>query len=161
MVLGLVGEVADEDLPEPGDQLRLGRAGELVELAVGLEEGLLNQVGRVEPGPQGAVDQRAGHKPEVVAVKLQQPAPRRVVAGSGRPQKLLGAHLRGGHRTLPCALIGPSSATSCTLISTSPMGNRWRFNELLPRWHIVLGLIITSDRLPRVTVHEPMVTNVE
>jgi hypothetical protein len=95
VVLGLVGQGADEDLPQPGGQLGLGRAEELAELPGGLEERLLDEVGGIEPDPQRLADQRAGDQPQVVAIELQEPAQRGGVAGAGLLQEQLGDGING------------------------------------------------------------------
>ena len=87
MMLGLVGQGPDQDLPQPGDQLSLAGAGELRELAVGFEKRFLDQIGGVEPDLQRLADQGAGQQPEIIAIQLQQPAQRRLVAGAGPGQE--------------------------------------------------------------------------
>ncbi len=68
-----VGQVPRQDLPQPGDQLRLGLALELVEVLMGFEQRFLDQVGGVRLAPQRGVDAGAGQQPQVVAIRLQQP----------------------------------------------------------------------------------------
>ena len=72
----LVREVADHDPAEPGRQLQLARALKLRQVAVGFEERLLYQVRGVEPGPQRWPDQRSGQRVQVLAIPLQEAAPR-------------------------------------------------------------------------------------
>jgi hypothetical protein len=71
VVLGLVGQPMQEDSPEPGEQLGLAWSRGLGEVAVGLEEGFLHQVGRIQPRLQRPSDDGTGHQPQVVAVRLQ------------------------------------------------------------------------------------------
>ena len=97
VVLGLVGQGPDEDLPEPADQLGLAAAEELGELAMGLQVRLLDQVGGVEPDLESPADQGPGQDPEIAPIKLQQQAPRGIVAGAGLLQELLGSRLVVGH----------------------------------------------------------------
>ena len=54
---------------------------------MGFQKRLLDQVGGIEPDPQRLADQRAGQQPQVVAVQLQQPPQRGLVAGAGLGQE--------------------------------------------------------------------------
>ncbi len=71
-----VGQVPRQDPPQPGDQLGLGLALELVEVLVGFQQRFLDQVGRVGLAAQRGVDAGAGQEPQVVAIRLQQPVQR-------------------------------------------------------------------------------------
>ena len=83
MMLGLVGEGSNQDLPEPGNQLPFPRTGELRKFSMRLQERFLDQVGGIELNLQRWADEGAGQEPEVIAVQLQEPAQRRFVAGAG------------------------------------------------------------------------------
>ena len=56
VMTGLIGQRSDQDLTEPGSQLGLTRAQKLAKLTMGFEEGLLDQVRRVEPDAEGLAD---------------------------------------------------------------------------------------------------------
>ncbi len=83
MVTCLVGQGANQDLPQPGNQLRLVTTGKSSELAMCLEEGFLHQVGGVELQAQGVVEHRPRYQPEIVAVKLEELPQGRGIPGAG------------------------------------------------------------------------------
>ena len=82
---------------------------------MGLEQGLLDQVGRIEPDLQGLADECPGHEPQVIAVELQKPAARGIVAGAGPAQQQLGNGIEGVH-----LVPGP--------LFCSQAGSLWRFS---------------------------------
>jgi hypothetical protein len=57
-----VGQVAGQDLAQPGGQLGLGLAPELRQGLVGLQQRLLDQVGGVQLGPQPRVQLQPGQQ---------------------------------------------------------------------------------------------------
>ena len=63
-----VGQVPRQDPAQPGDQLGLGFALELVEVLVGLQERLLDQVGGICLALERGVDAGAGQESQVVAI---------------------------------------------------------------------------------------------
>ena len=77
-----------------------------------LQEGLLDQVGGIEPNPQRLADQRAGHQPEVVAIEFQEP-PRGLVAGAGLLQEPLRDRIGRSH----AGLLRPRSGVFQELLS--------------------------------------------
>ena len=103
VVLDLVGQAPHQDPPQPGNQLGLASPCELGELAVGLQERFLNQVRRLELDPQSAADQRAGHQPQVVAVKLKKFSPCRRAALAGLIQQPFGSGIIPHNRSPPAA----------------------------------------------------------
>ena len=110
-----VGQVPRQDPAQPGDQLRLGLALELVEVLVGLEQRFLDQVGGVRLAPQRGVDAGAGQQPQVVAIRLQQP----VEGARGLAPRLLDQPNDDGipvdhGRSLPGPVL-PGSAHDTTL----------------------------------------------
>ena len=109
MVLGLIGQGPNQDLPKPPDQFALSRPSELPEVAVRLQERFLDQVGRIELDLERRADKRTGQQPEIIAVQLQEPAQRRPgrLRGPGPPAA------RGSDRTGVILMVGPWSVVRC------------------------------------------------
>jgi hypothetical protein len=72
---GGVGQVAGEDLPQPGGQLRLAAPLELGQRLVRLQQRLLYHVRRIEFRPQARVEVEPGQQAQVVPEALQGAAP--------------------------------------------------------------------------------------
>jgi hypothetical protein len=53
------------------------------------------RLGGIQPDPQRLADQRAGDQPQVVAIELEEPAQRGLVAGAGLLQEDLGDGVDG------------------------------------------------------------------
>ena len=59
----LVIEIVGQDLPQPGQQLRLMSAGEAGEIPKRFQQSLLNQIRRIAAGPQPTADLSLGQQP--------------------------------------------------------------------------------------------------
>ena len=66
-----IGQVPGQDRAQPGGELRLRSAPKLPPVLVGLQERLLDQVRRVELGPQPRVELDPRQEQEIVAVAFQ------------------------------------------------------------------------------------------
>jgi hypothetical protein len=71
VVAGGVGQVAGQDLPQPGRHFLCRAAAELRQRLVGLQQGLLHQVGSVEAGQQSSIEVAACQQEQVIAVTVQ------------------------------------------------------------------------------------------
>src|SRR6266496_4418561 len=87
-----VGDLRGENLPKPGGELRLGAAVKAWEVTMGLQESLLNDVGRVEFALKPPADLDAGQQAQVIAVQLEQAPQCRLAAGLGVQDHLFRIH---------------------------------------------------------------------
>src|SRR5205823_9430842 len=85
-----VGQLGGEDLPQPEDELALGGALEVGEVAVRLQERLLDEILGVDLALESLPDLDAGQQREVTPVDLEESPERGGVAGPGLPQQLFG-----------------------------------------------------------------------
>jgi hypothetical protein len=76
VVADLVGQVADYDLPQPGQPLGVGPAPKLREVAVCFHESFLEQVRVIELALEPMIATQTCQQLDIVAVALPQPAPR-------------------------------------------------------------------------------------
>ena len=74
VLLDDVEQVVHQNLTQPGDEFARRLAAELVEVAVGLEKGLLDDVRRADPDPQAVVELGGDQQLQVVGIERQQPA---------------------------------------------------------------------------------------
>jgi hypothetical protein len=81
-----VGHIVNQHLPQPGGQLLLAPAAELVVLAAGFQQRLLHDVGGVELGLQPSVHLHAGQQHQVVSEPLQRRPPVSRLGRHDRPQ---------------------------------------------------------------------------
>ena len=98
-----VGQPLAGDQPEPEVE-RHGRgvAGVLGEPLADVEIGLLEDVGRIDPAGEPAVEPQADHPPEPLAIAVEERGQRRLVAGQGAAEeKIRVVARRIGHRSAP------------------------------------------------------------
>ena len=74
MLFDELRQIIHQDLPQPGQQLRLGRAAKLAEVLVGPQHRFLHHVRRAHPRLQPLFDLRRRQHHQVVAILLQQRA---------------------------------------------------------------------------------------
>ena len=99
----LVGQVADQDPPQPRHHLPLRRALEPREIPVRLQERLLHQVGGVQPQSQRGADQVLGQQPHVVVVLGEKLSERLPVASTRFIQEVLRRLARRQHEANPAS----------------------------------------------------------
>jgi hypothetical protein len=99
--LHLSGHIVDQNGSQPGQKLVGGAAVELLEVSMGVEIALLNDVGRVEAGAEFLVQLRGNQQFQVVFEVEQQLAEAFGPAEPRRVEKLLGIKPhRAGHAFL-------------------------------------------------------------
>jgi hypothetical protein len=76
-------------LPQPAHEFLLGRSPELGEMAVGLQERVLDQIIGIDLALQAAANLQPGQECQVVVVQLQEPAQGRTTSRTGLPEQLL------------------------------------------------------------------------
>jgi hypothetical protein len=119
---------------EPGELLGLGRPAELVPPLVGLEQGLLDDVGGVDLRPEPRPDLDPREQPEIVAQLLRRPEPDLVVAGHdvspGRRRSSRPRRARGRGRMEPWPFVagvgGDSTRPGAGPQTPSPPAGRSR-----------------------------------
>src|SRR5581483_7380714 len=84
-VTGGVGQVARQDLPQPGGLFGDAAKLELSQCLVRFEEGLLDDVGGVELASQACVESGASQEEQIVAKPLQRQNPGRSRIAHGGP----------------------------------------------------------------------------
>src|SRR5262245_48065920 len=89
----LVEQVVGEDAPQPGQQLRLVRALESAEIAMCLQQRLLNQVGRITLGTKMPAKLPLREQLEIGAIDLEEAFPRLRITVTAA-----GNQVRGGLR---------------------------------------------------------------
>jgi hypothetical protein len=104
------GEVVRQHLPQPGHQLALGRPAELGERRVGVEEGFLNEVRRIDLALQPPPDLEPGQQFQVVAIPLQQLTQGVGVPAAGQRQQALNG------------LAGPAHDNSSAMLAAKERG---------------------------------------
>jgi hypothetical protein len=98
------------DQPVPGELAQPGIEGQgtgaevLVQVATGLEQGILDNVGGIQPGLQATVQAGRHHELEAVPKTVQQKGPGAGIALTGRPEQILSNKVwvwLGHNKTLP------------------------------------------------------------
>jgi hypothetical protein len=100
---GEVGEVIQQEPPQPGEQLLLGVAAKLREVAAGVEQRFLDQVGGTALGPQAGIEFLAGDVQQITAAGVQHPPQGFPGAGLGGREPLCRIPFRFGHGSSPQA----------------------------------------------------------
>jgi hypothetical protein len=87
-------------LPQPRVERQWPVADVAAQAAVGLDEDLLDHVGRVDAGGQARIQAERDRPPQPVAVPLQQRPAGQAAPGAGAAEKLVGVVVGGAHRSL-------------------------------------------------------------
>jgi hypothetical protein len=90
-----VHQFRGQDLPEPVHQLRLARAAELGEGALGGQERFLDQVRGIGLAAQPPADLHPGQEPQVVPIQLEELSQRLLVSRLRGPEQLHGIRRYG------------------------------------------------------------------
>ena len=101
-----IGDAGRQDLPEPGGELGLAGSAEQLEVAMGLEEGFLNEIGGIDFSLEPATDFEAREQMQVVAIVGEENA--EVAAATG----LLDLRFRIAHRSIQAEVREKTSARS-------------------------------------------------
>jgi hypothetical protein len=93
--------------PAAGNLAKPGKKGDrpiaevLLQPAIRLEQGLLDDVGGIDPSRHAAIEPDGDHPPEVFAVLFQQLVTRRLIASTRAVDQLLGRLEPVGHDLVP------------------------------------------------------------
>jgi hypothetical protein len=97
------GQVKEQDLAQPGDPFSMAGAAEVLEVAAGIEECLLDQIRCIEAALEVEIDLRPGQEGKVGAIQLQYSAQGLRAPAAGVSQKLFGIESAlGVHEVLRC-----------------------------------------------------------
>jgi hypothetical protein len=107
-----VHQIADQDLPQPGEKFSMRRSTEIAKIANNLQHRVLNNIGRTHASSQPLPDSRVRQRGQIATVMLKQRCKFFCLSGPRSIQQLLRQlkaaaltvrfHDTGSHTSHPC-----------------------------------------------------------